>query len=210
MRKVSCAEKQRASCCLHEALLIKSRRRPTFPPSCPGSIIGAGGLNFRVRDGNGCDPSAIATGNSGTVANRDTLLFAGTDHDVVSELRKFFPPNHFTGNQLVQISVRSIPYDSFSGLGCHSRQPRDLFDPGRIQVDPCRRLDLSGPIGDSHVRTVLTCQTLTKRTKDQHRTDSKHDCDAPQWRRRIANRVSHCLPNVWNQKGKMRSSLTAD
>ncbi len=28
--------------------------------SCP-STIGAGGLNFRVRDGNGCGPSAIAT-----------------------------------------------------------------------------------------------------------------------------------------------------
>ena len=26
-----------------------------------GSTIGAGGLNFRVRDGNGCDPAAIAT-----------------------------------------------------------------------------------------------------------------------------------------------------
>jgi hypothetical protein len=29
----------------------------------PHSTIGAGGLNFRVRDGNGCDPSALATGN---------------------------------------------------------------------------------------------------------------------------------------------------
>jgi hypothetical protein len=27
------------------------------------STIGAGGLNYRVRDGNGCGPSAIATGN---------------------------------------------------------------------------------------------------------------------------------------------------
>ena len=38
----------------------KSRRPPTFPPL--GSIIGAGGLDFRVRDGNGYGPSAMAAG----------------------------------------------------------------------------------------------------------------------------------------------------
>src|SRR5262245_47218991 len=30
----------------------KSRQRPTLPPGCPGSTIGAGGLNGRVRNGN--------------------------------------------------------------------------------------------------------------------------------------------------------------
>ena len=44
--------------------IIKSRRRPTLPRRCQRSTIGAGGLNFRVRDGNGCNPSAKATGNS--------------------------------------------------------------------------------------------------------------------------------------------------
>src|SRR5205809_637213 len=39
----------------------KSRRRPTLPPRLQGSTIGAGGLNFRVRDGTGCLPSAMAT-----------------------------------------------------------------------------------------------------------------------------------------------------
>ena len=38
-----------------------SRRGPTLPPSRPGSTIGAGGLHFRVRDGTGCFPSAMAT-----------------------------------------------------------------------------------------------------------------------------------------------------
>ena len=42
----------------------KSRQRPTLPPSFPGSTIGAGGLNFRVRDGTGCFPSAMATETS--------------------------------------------------------------------------------------------------------------------------------------------------
>ena len=37
------------------------RRRPTLPGSLPPSTIGAGGLNFRVRNGNGCDPTAMAT-----------------------------------------------------------------------------------------------------------------------------------------------------
>ena len=41
----------------------KSRRRPTLPGGYPPSTIGAGGLNCRVRNGNGCLSAAIATGN---------------------------------------------------------------------------------------------------------------------------------------------------
>ena len=41
----------------------KFRRRPTLPGSFPPSTIGAGSLNFRVRNGNGCDPAAMVTGN---------------------------------------------------------------------------------------------------------------------------------------------------
>ena len=40
----------------------KTRQRPTLPQSRPCSTIGPGGLNFRVRDGNGCGPSGIAAG----------------------------------------------------------------------------------------------------------------------------------------------------
>ena len=43
--------------------LEKIRRRPTLPGGSPPSTIGAGGLHFRVRNGNGCYPAAIATGN---------------------------------------------------------------------------------------------------------------------------------------------------
>src|ERR671924_1612615 len=39
----------------------ETRRRPTLPPRLRGSTIGAGGLNFRVRNGNGCLPSAMIT-----------------------------------------------------------------------------------------------------------------------------------------------------
>ena len=39
------------------------RQRPTLPRRYQRSTIGPGGLNFRVRDGNGCGPSGNATGN---------------------------------------------------------------------------------------------------------------------------------------------------
>ena len=41
--------------------LVIDRRRPTLPHSCLCSTIGAEELNFRVRDGNGCDLFAMAT-----------------------------------------------------------------------------------------------------------------------------------------------------
>ncbi len=41
-----------------------SRRRPTLPHTCARSTIGAGGLNCRVRNGNGCFPPATVTGKS--------------------------------------------------------------------------------------------------------------------------------------------------
>ena len=33
----------------------------TYSPTLEGSTIGVGGLNFRVRNGNGCGPSTIIT-----------------------------------------------------------------------------------------------------------------------------------------------------
>ena len=44
-------------------LALVIRQRPTLPGTHVPSTIGAGGLNFRVRNGNGCDPTAITTGN---------------------------------------------------------------------------------------------------------------------------------------------------
>ena len=40
------------------------RQRPTLPHSDPCSTIGAEGLYFRVRNGNGCGPFAKAAENS--------------------------------------------------------------------------------------------------------------------------------------------------
>ena len=44
----------------YRALLLIGQL-PTLPHSRPCSTIGAEGLNFRVRDGNGCDPLAMVT-----------------------------------------------------------------------------------------------------------------------------------------------------
>src|SRR5438093_12573848 len=38
------------------------RQRPTLPHSFPCSTIGGIRLNFRVRNGNGCDPDPMTTG----------------------------------------------------------------------------------------------------------------------------------------------------
>ena len=53
------AKKVEAPWCYQEASRI--RRRPTLPHAFACSTIGSGGLNDRVRDGIGCDPSDIAT-----------------------------------------------------------------------------------------------------------------------------------------------------
>ena len=45
------------------SLALEIRRRPTLPRGRPRSTIGAGGLNFSVRNGKRCDPSAMAAEN---------------------------------------------------------------------------------------------------------------------------------------------------
>jgi len=46
-----------------DGLHVLNPAAPTLPHSHPCSTIGAKELNFRVRDGNGCDLPAIATEN---------------------------------------------------------------------------------------------------------------------------------------------------
>ena len=49
--------------CSERAFGIIGRRRRTLPPGGPGSTIRAAGFHFRVRDGIGWIPRAIATGH---------------------------------------------------------------------------------------------------------------------------------------------------
>ena len=42
----------------------RSHRRATLPPGRPGSTIAEAGLNFRVRNGNGCGPCSVNGGKT--------------------------------------------------------------------------------------------------------------------------------------------------
>ena len=57
------------------------RRRPTLPGGLPPSTIGAGSPNFRVRDGNGCDPAAMATEILCRLASRQRLQGLQSKHE---------------------------------------------------------------------------------------------------------------------------------
>ena len=61
----------------NEGFSKRIRQRPTLPRGFPRSTIGSGGLNFRVRDGNGWDPSDIATGKSATVHTKGKFSISG-------------------------------------------------------------------------------------------------------------------------------------
>src|SRR6266850_2505619 len=50
------------------------RQRPTLPRRYQRSTISPGGLNFRVRDGNGCGPSGNATGNLASIEYVDSRV----------------------------------------------------------------------------------------------------------------------------------------
>ena len=52
----------------------KNRRRPTLPGGCPPSTIGAGGLNFSVRNGKRCFPAAMTAGNCEVVRTAPSKL----------------------------------------------------------------------------------------------------------------------------------------
>ena len=51
---------------------LNPRKRPTLPPSLPGSTIGAERLNFSVRNGKRCDPYAITS--------EEILVLNGANH----------------------------------------------------------------------------------------------------------------------------------
>ena len=75
VRTVLAAEKRKAPPGLPGGASLKNKgQRPTLPPSLPGSTIGAGGLNFSVRNGKRCFPSANATPISDLIDNRNETL----------------------------------------------------------------------------------------------------------------------------------------
>jgi len=126
---------RKASRFWREAFAVLSRRRPTFPPSCPGSIIGAGGLNFRVRDGNGCFPSAIATGNRENLGiARDVSGGDPIDDDEFPDPGKLLLPQNPSGHEIIQLSVRPVSHNPFGDLWGDAREPPQFFHPRLIQI----------------------------------------------------------------------------
>ncbi len=135
-----------------EAFAVLSRRRPTFPPSCPGSIIGAGGLNFRVRDGNGCFPSAIATGNRENLGiARDVSGGDPIDDDEFPDPGKLLLPQNPSGHEIIQLSVRPVSHNPFGDLWGDAREPPQFFHPRLIQI----HLALAYALGRPFMRNLL-------------------------------------------------------
>src|SRR5262245_18900149 len=73
-----------------------SHRRATLPPGLPGSTIAEAGLNFRVRNGNGCGPCSMDGGIDSSAGLRSTEYFSGPaierfGHDVVKPHGRLVP-----------------------------------------------------------------------------------------------------------------------
>ena len=106
------------------------RRRPTLPGSLPPSTIGAGGLNFRVRNGNGCDPAAMATEICCQLGERRT--------------RRSPPEDSIAStNIIVNPSPRPISTGRLNTLPClHLRPINVVVFHGPYLVDPVGNLIL--------------------------------------------------------------------
>ena len=90
-------------CVTSRALVINPRQRPTLPRTYARSTIGGSRLNFRVRNGNGCDPAPMTTGK----------LFANLED------RTLRCPDDFPG-----AGSSNAPNSATSRLGVHLRLPR--------------------------------------------------------------------------------------
>src|ERR1041385_306243 len=85
-----------------------SRRRPTLPHTCARSTIGAGGLNCRVRNGNGCFPPATVTGKLEVKRTGTTELGSRRWDPPGAERKSLVKPD----DRLVQVS--STPCSAYT------------------------------------------------------------------------------------------------
>jgi hypothetical protein len=96
----------------------EGRRRRTLPPGGPGSTIRAAGFHFRVRDGIGWIPRAIATGHKGRVWVSGVVCFSVLLHARGHPRVSFALANRWTG------SLRPVkPHGPLVRLGCSARAP---------------------------------------------------------------------------------------
>lgn len=132
-----------------------SRRRPTLPRSCPRSTIGAEGLNCRVRNGNGCDPLAMATEKLGLVKDAGRLEDAtsqltGRDDGRVAVV-------HTSLKGAVWIESKAIEFASAQSTSKNNGQAERSISTGklnaslRLHIPPIKLVVFQRPSGKSHL-----------------------------------------------------------
>ena len=111
--------KKRADAISHVGPWYYCRQRPTLPHSFPCSTIGGIRLNFRVRNGNGCDPDPMTTGILGAWGfrlrllrklRRDRLYYANLSHaaDSRASLPRRSAVRRVGGSQTIFQRARSL------------------------------------------------------------------------------------------------------
>ena len=111
------------------------RRRPTLPQGLPSSTIGAGGLNDRVRNGNGCDPSAIATENDSHVRQSNAigvrrLLPEGNDLFLKDQAARPISTSRLNGLHRLHLwPINLVVYEEPSGT-----EVRDILSWGGLRA----------------------------------------------------------------------------
>jgi hypothetical protein len=92
-----------------DGLCVLIWHRPTFEGPCGPTIIGAGGLNCRVRDGNGWDPAAMGARNL-IPAAMASLSSSRSRRESCTEKNFQVSPRAFVG--LTKISELLVPVSS--------------------------------------------------------------------------------------------------
>ena len=147
----------------------KNRRRPTLPGGCPPSTIGAGGLNFSVRNGKRCTPAAMTTeivkgGRRNAGAHLQNSI-------AISECSKSRPRAISTGplNALLRLHVPPInvvvshgPY-SLEGMGSLISRWASRLD--AFSGYPIQTWLISSAVGTT-TDTPEVCSSRSSRTRD--------------------------------------------
>src|SRR5207247_8564786 len=120
----------------------ESRQRPTLPPGYPGSTIGAGGLNGRVRNGNGCDPSAMVTGMK---------LVKGADQ-----------PNETLGKRAARRSDRRFKHYKRHGQASRPISTRKLRALLPLDIGPINLVVYKGSSGRLRCGGLQLCDGFTR------------------------------------------------
>ena len=95
-----------------------NRRRPTFPGSCPPSIISAKELNYCVRDGNRCSLFAIVTGFAPDLIRADLKVLYTLKNEQYQNI--YVTWNHWS-------SVRPISIGQLNTLLCVHLRPINVI-----------------------------------------------------------------------------------